>query len=132
MPMFSVFCHLSRQIWFLAISSFTRSRHLIFGLHRFSFLLSSVISLGIEINISRQWTIGPQALEIWWSCQISGRSDFWVKSNTADRIYLVPYKTFEMTLHYIHFIEKYMSLVIKSIYRGAHFKNVVKNSKYCF
>ena len=26
---------------------------------------------GLEINISRQWTIGPPALEIWWSCQVS-------------------------------------------------------------
>ena len=33
---------------------------------------------GLEINISRQWTIGPLALEIWWSwqsCQMSGGPD---------------------------------------------------------
>ena len=27
---------------------------------------------GLEIYISRQWTIGPPVLEIWWSCKISG------------------------------------------------------------
>ena len=57
---------------------------------------------GLEINISRQWTIGPLALEIWWSCQISGGPDVatfvLIKSNTADRIYLLPHKTFENTL----------------------------------
>ena len=75
---------------------------------------------GLEINISRQWTIGPPALEIWWSCQVSGGPDvvnctfFGAKSNTADRIYLLPYKTFENTLQYIlHFIEKDMTLVKK-------------------
>ena len=26
---------------------------------------------GLEIYISRQWTTGPPAMEIWWSCQIS-------------------------------------------------------------
>ena len=51
---------------------------------------------GLEINISRQWTIGPLALKIWWSCQISGGPDLanntiiLIKSNTADRIYLLP------------------------------------------
>ena len=76
----------------------------------------------LEINISRQWTIGPPALEIWWSCQVSGGPDvvkctfFWAKSNTADRIYLLPYKTFENTLQYIlHFIEKDMILVKKVV-----------------
>ena len=49
---------------------------------------------GLEINISRQWTIGPPVLNIWWSCQISGgpdvanRQSLFVKSNTADIIYL--------------------------------------------
>ena len=32
-------------------------------------------SPGLEIDISRQWTIGPPVLETWWSCQISGGSD---------------------------------------------------------
>ena len=27
---------------------------------------------GLEIDISRQWTIGPPVLEIWWSCQTAG------------------------------------------------------------
>ena len=50
---------------------------------------------GLEINISSQWTIGPLALEIWWSCQISGGPDLanctfvLIKSNTADRIQLL-------------------------------------------
>ena len=49
---------------------------------------------GLEIDISRQWSIGPPVLEIWWSCQISGGPDVanrqyvFVKSNTADMIYL--------------------------------------------
>ena len=55
---------------------------------------------GLEINISRQWTIGPLAMEIWWSCQISGGPDLanrtivLIKSNTAYRMYPLPYKTF--------------------------------------
>ena len=36
------------------------------------FLLSHTALSGLEIYISRQWTIGPPALEIWWSCQIPG------------------------------------------------------------
>ena len=32
-------------------------------------------SPGLEIYITRQWTIGPPALDIWWSCQISGGPD---------------------------------------------------------
>ena len=49
---------------------------------------------GLDIDISRQWTIGPPVLEIWWSCQIVGGPDvanrqyLFVKSNTADIIYL--------------------------------------------
>ena len=50
----------------------------------------------LEIDISRQWTIGPPVLEIWWPCQISDGPDvaspnrqyLFVKSNTADIIYL--------------------------------------------
>ena len=30
---------------------------------------------GLDIDISKQWTIGPPVLEIWWSCQISGGPD---------------------------------------------------------
>ena len=62
---------------------------------------------GLEIDISRQWTIGPPVLEIWWSSQISGGPDvanrqyLFVKSNTADIIYLFLYKEFEQTLQYI-------------------------------
>ena len=65
------------------------------------------VSVGLEIYISRQSTIGPQVLEIWWSCQISGGPDvanrkyFVVKSNTADRTYLFLYKAFEQSLQYI-------------------------------
>ena len=50
---------------------------------------------GLEIDFSRQWTIGPPVLEMWWSCQISGDPDvanlqyLFVKSNTADIIDLV-------------------------------------------
>ena len=49
---------------------------------------------GLEIDISRQWTIRLLVLEIWWSCQISvgpdvaNRQYLFVKSNTADIIYL--------------------------------------------
>ena len=64
-------------------------------------LVNQCYDSGLEIKISRQWTIGPPALEIWWSCQISGGPDVakctfvLVKSNTADRIDLLPYETFE-------------------------------------
>ena len=57
------------------------------------------------------------ALEIWCSCQIFGGLDIancknnLGKIKAADRIYLLPYKTFEKTLQYIHFIEKDMILV---------------------
>ena len=70
---------------------------------------------GLEINISRQWTIGPPVLEIWWSCQISGGPDvaincqyLFVKSNTADIIYLFLYKEFEESFLYITYTEKDM------------------------
>ena len=64
--------------------------------------------------ISRQWTIGPPVLEIWCSCHISGGQDvanrqyFLVKSNTADRIYLLLYKAFEQSLPCIKFNENDM------------------------
>ena len=54
----------------------------------------STYTAGLEIDISRQWTIGPPVLEIWWPCQISGGPDvanrqyLFVKSNTADIINL--------------------------------------------
>ena len=69
---------------------------------------------GLEIDISRQWTIGPPVLEIWCSCQIYGGPDvanrqyLFVKSNTADIIYLFLYKTFEQSLQYMTFTEKDM------------------------
>ena len=74
------------------------------------------LNAGLEINISRQWTIGPPVLEIWWSCQISGGPDvanhqyLFVKSNTADIIYPFLYKAFEQSLQYISlaFTEKDM------------------------
>ena len=53
---------------------------------------------GLEIDISRQWTIGPPVVEIWWSCQISGGPDvansqyLFVKSNTAEIIFPFLYK----------------------------------------
>ena len=48
---------------------------------------------------------------------------FGVKLNTSDIIYLLPNSnnTFEKTLQYIHFIEKDMTLVIKSICAHLHF-----------
>ena len=67
---------------------------------------------GLEIDISRQWTIGPPVLEIWWSCQISGGPDvanrqyLFVKSNTADIVYL--FLAFEQYSQYITFTEKDM------------------------
>ena len=88
---------------------------------------------GLEIYISRQWTIGPPALGIWWSYQISGGPDvanctfFWAKSNTADRIYLLPYKTFEKTLQYVHFIERRYDIGQKMC---AHLTNVIKNTVF--
>ena len=54
---------------------------------------------GLEIYISRQWTIGPPVLEIWWSCQISGGPDvvnrqyFFVKRNIEQNF------TFSCTRH---------------------------------
>ena len=70
----------------------------------------------LEIDISRQWIIGPPVLEIWWhqSCKISGGPDvanrqyLFVKSNTADIIYLFLYSAFEQSLQYITFTEKDM------------------------
>ena len=64
-------------------------------------------SAGLEINISRQWTIGPPVLDIRWSCQISGgpdvanRHNLFVKSNTADIIYLFLFKAFEQSLQWV-------------------------------
>ena len=73
---------------------------------------SKLRKAGLAIDISRQWTIGPPVLEIWWSCQISGGPDainrqyLFVKSNTGDIIYLFLYKAFEQSLQYITFTEK--------------------------
>ena len=69
---------------------------------------------GLQIDISRQWTIGPPVLKIWWSCQISGGPDvancqyLFVKSNTSDIIYLFLFKAFEQSLRYITYTEKDM------------------------
>ena len=76
---------------------------------------------GLEIYISRRWTIGPPALEILWSCQISGGLDvancifFWQNQTQLTEftfshtrlIYI-----YEKTLQYT-FIEKDMTLVKK-------------------
>ena len=65
---------------------------------------------GLEIYISRQWTIGPpHVLEIWLSCQVYGspymyvanRQYLFVKSNTADRIDVLLFKGFEQSLQYM-------------------------------
>ena len=71
---------------------------------------------GLDIFISRQWTIGPPVLEIWWSCQISGgpnvaNRQYWFdNSNAADRIYLFLHKGFEQSLQYMIFNEKDMNV----------------------
>ena len=71
-----------------------------------------IFNAGLDIYISRQCTVGPPVLKIWWSCQIPGGPDvanrqyFFVKSNTADRIYYFLYKAFEQSLQYIQFYEK--------------------------
>ena len=78
---------------------------------RQSLLLTSA---GLEIYISRQWTIGLPVLEIWWSCQISGGPDVanvnicLSNQNTADILYLFlnMYKAFEQYLQYITSTEK--------------------------
>ena len=62
MPMFSVFCHLV-FIWCLAISSFTRARHLSFGLPRFRF--PSVISFSwphLYLAFAHEETISTSSL----------------------------------------------------------------------
>ena len=78
---------------------------------------------GLEIYISRQWTIGPPALEIWWSCQMSGGP------NVAARVYLqefTPYKTFEKTVQHLNCIQKRYDIGHK---KYLCTRNVVK---YCF
>ena len=37
--------------------------------------MKMISKTGLEIDISMQCTIEPPALEIWWSCQISGGPD---------------------------------------------------------
>ena len=60
-----------------------------------------------------QWTIGPPALEIWWSCQISGGPDvancifFWQnQTQLTEFTFSHTRLIYENTLQYIHFIEK--------------------------
>ena len=71
---------------------------------------------GLEIYISRQWTVGPPALEIWWSCQISGGPDvancifFWQnQTQLTEFTFSHTRLIYEKTLQYIHFIEKDMT-----------------------
>ena len=68
--------------------------------------------------MSRQWTIGPPALEIWWSCQISGGPDvadyiFLAKIKHSWQNLLAPVQDFWKDLQYIHFIENDLTLVNK-------------------
>ena len=66
---------------------------------------------GLEIYISRQWTIGPPALEIWWSSQISGGlGTFWGKikhrwQNLPAPIQLQDFGKY-LAIHTLNFIEK--------------------------
>ena len=87
-------------------------------------------SSGLEIYISRQWTIGPPALEIWWSCQISGGPDvanctFFGQNQTQLTEFTFSRTRLKIPCNtYIHFIEKDMTLVNKSI--CVHLENVIK------
>ena len=87
---------------------------------------------GLEIYISRQWTIGPPALEIWWSCQISGGPDvancifFWQnQTQLTEFTFSHTRLIYEKTLQYIYFIEKDMTLVKKKCI-CVHLVNVIK------
>ena len=85
----------------------------------------------LEIDISRQWTIGPPVLEIWWSCKISGGPDVanrqcvCLSKKTADIIYILLYKAFEQSLQYMTFTEKDMKAIKWSV--PINFKK-----KYCY